>query len=393
MTMFKPADYRILIVVHSTSTLGVLFEYLIGFGFKVLVAGDGENALVMAEHVKPDIILLDMALPGIDGFETCRQLKTNPATKDVPVIIITTRSNTVDKLQGFALGAVDYITKPIQSEEVLARLKTHLTLQNLQSALTHQNTQLQREITEREKLIAELNAFAHTVAHDLKNPLGVTITYAQFLQKFHSKLQPDELEQRLEVIMRNGQKMNTIINELLLLATVRTEDFSPELLEMDEIVAEALARMEVMLTEAQTEIVIPESWPITLGYGPWVEEIWANYISNAVKYGGQPPRIELGATLTPDGLARFWVRDNGGGLTRAEQARLFIPFTRLNHRSVEGHGLGLSIVQRIVDKLGGTVSIESEGVPGLGSVFSFSLPLSQPQLHQPNKVDPSIAAP
>jgi DNA-binding response OmpR family regulator len=160
MTAFKPTDYRILIVVHSTSTLGVLFEYLIGFGFKVLVAGDGENALVMAEHLPPNIILLDVPLPDMDGFEVCSHLKANPATKDIPVIFITTRSNTVDKVRGFVLGAVDYITKPIQSEEVLARLKTHLTLQKLQSDLAKQNARLQLEIAEREKLIEELNAFA-----------------------------------------------------------------------------------------------------------------------------------------------------------------------------------------------------------------------------------------
>jgi signal transduction histidine kinase len=268
---------------------------------------------------------------------------------------------------------------------VLARLKTHLTLQNLQSTLTQQNAQLQEEIAEREKLIAELNAFAHTVAHDLKNPLGVIATYAQFLQKFFDKLPPPELEQRLEVIVRNSQKMNTIITELLLLATVRTEEFMPEPLEMAEIVDETLARLEMLITESQTEIIIlePESWPVVIGYGPWVEEIWANYISNAIKYGGRPPRVELGAASTPGGQPRFWVRDNGPGLTRAEQARLFIPFSRLDQTEVEGHGLGLSIVQRIVDKLGGAVSVESKGVPGLGCVFSFTLPQNSPDESAP----------
>jgi signal transduction histidine kinase len=97
-------------------------------------------------------------------------------------------------------------------------------------------------------------------------------------------------------------------------------------------------------------------------------------MSNAIKYGGQPPRVELGADVASDGMIRFWVRDNGDGLTKAEQSRLFVPFTRLSQASVEGHGLGLSIVQRIVEKLGGAVGVESEGAPGRGSVFYFTLP-------------------
>lgn len=173
MFNLKPAETSmILMVVNTTNTLGVLFDYLRGFGFKVMVASDGESALLTVEHIKPDIILLDVALPGIDGFETCRRLKADEATKHIPVIFITAQANTVDKVRGFALGAVDYITRPIQSEEVVARLKTHLTLRHLQLALAEQNTRLQAEIAEREELIEELDAFAHTVAHDLKNPLA-----------------------------------------------------------------------------------------------------------------------------------------------------------------------------------------------------------------------------
>jgi signal transduction histidine kinase len=382
MTNLKTAENSmILIVVNTTNTLGVLFDYLRGFGFKVMVASDGESALSTVEHIKPDIILLDVALPGIDGFETCRQLKANEATKNIPVIFITAPANTVDKVRGFALGAVDYITKPIQSEEVLARLKTHLTLQHLQLTLAEQNVRLHLEIVEREKLIEELNAFAHTVAHDLKNPLGVTISYALFLQKYRPKLSEEELQKRLDVIVRNGQRMNNIINELLLLASVRIEEIAWQPLNMAEIVAEVQSRLAFMIEEYGAEVIVPDAsaWPTAQGYAPWVEEIWTNYVSNAIKYGGQPPRLELGGTVTAAGMIQFWVRDNGHGLSPEEQAELFIPFTRISQANVEGHGLGLSIVQRIVEKLGGMVSVESEGVPGRGSVFSFTLPQNNPK--------------
>jgi two-component system sensor histidine kinase/response regulator len=113
-------------------------------------------------------------------------------------------------------------------------------------------------------------------------------------------------------------------------------------------------------------------WPVALGYAPWVEEVWINYLSNAFRYGGRPPRLELGAEAQPDGRVRFWVRDNGAGLTPEDQARLFTPFTRLDQVQVKGHGLGLSIVRRIVEKLGGQVGVESQ--IGQGSTFSFTLP-------------------
>jgi signal transduction histidine kinase len=145
---------------------------------------------------------------------------------------------------------------------------------------------------------------------------------------------------------------------------------------MEEIVAEVQDRLAFMIEEYQVEVIVPaaDTWPPAWGYGPWVEEVWTNYISNAIKYGGQPPRVELGGVPTAEGWAKFWVRDNGGGLTPTEQKELFIPFTRLSQAHIEGHGLGLSIVQRIVEKLGGTVAVESKGVSGEGSLFSFTLP-------------------
>ena len=135
----------IVIVDDKPTNLGVLFDFLTDSGFKVLVAQDGESALQKVEYARPrpDLILLDIMMPGIDGFETCRRLKANPSTRDIPVIFMTALSDTVDKVKGFSLGAVDYVTKPVQQEEVKARVTTHLTLRNLQHKLQEQNLQLQ----------------------------------------------------------------------------------------------------------------------------------------------------------------------------------------------------------------------------------------------------------
>jgi signal transduction histidine kinase len=143
---------------------------------------------------------------------------------------------------------------------------------------------------------------------------------------------------------------------------------------MANLVVQSQERLTTLIDNAQAEIAVADEWPVALGYGPWIEEVWTNYISNAIKYGGDPPRVEIGATAQNNGHVQFWVRDNGAGLTPEEQARLFTPFTRLNEVKVKGHGLGLSIVRRIVEKLGGEVGVESEGVSGKGCIFSFTLP-------------------
>lgn len=377
MTSFNPAEFTILVVADTDDTHDFLLDYLRGYGYKVLSCNDGATALDVAHHAHPDLILLDTILPGVDGFEACRRLKGEAETRDIPVIFITSQTNMVDKVRGFMLGAVDYIARPIQSEEVVARLKTHLTLQNLQHNLARQNQQLQQEIVEREKLIEELDAFAHTVAHDLKNPLGVTVTQAQFLRRFHHRMTIEEFEENLDLILKNGHKMNNIIYELLLLSSVRIEKVEPEPFDMAEVVSEAVDRLSFLIEENEAKVIIlPNNmWPVTLGYAPWIEEVWVNYISNAIKYGGQPPSAELGVTVQDNGLARFWVKDNGVGISDEEQARLFVPFNRLNQVRVHGHGLGLSIVQRIMKKLGGDVGVESQ--PGQGSTFSFYLPLAK----------------
>ncbi len=364
----------ILVVANTDDAQNLLLEYLRGSGFRVTLAKNGESALDAARLSPPDIILLDVQLPGIDGFETCRRLKAQPETAAIPLIFITAQTGTIDKVRGFVLGAVDYITRPIQSEEVLARLKTHLTLQKLQKETAAQNARLQAEIAEREKLIAELDAFAHTVAHDLKNPLGITITHAQFLHKYHQQMPTAETNEELEIIVKNGRKMNNIINELLLLSSVRTEEVSPQLLRMGAVVEEAISRLSYLIEERGAVITRPtaDAWPVAVAYGPWIEEVWANYISNAIKYGGRPPHVALGAQPRDAGMIEFWVKDDGPGLSEQEQGRLFMPFNRLNQIHAEGHGLGLSIVQRIINKLGGRVAAVS--TPGQGSTFSFFLP-------------------
>lgn len=226
-----------------------------------------------------------------------------------------------------------------------------------------------------QRQVAELDAFSHTVAHGLKNPLSLITAYGDLLLE---EIQEDALEneslvQYARIIQQTGLKMDAIIDELLLLASVRAvAEVDLQALDMAAIVANAMRRLSDMIAERQAEVSVPDTWPAVQGHALWIEEVWVNYISNALKYGGHPPRIELGAMVDGPGYIRFWVRDNGPGLSREEQARLFTQFTRLHHVHADGHGLGLSIVRRIMDKLGGKAGVESGA--GRGSEFFFILP-------------------
>lgn len=219
----------------------------------------------------------------------------------------------------------------------------------------------------------ELDAFAHTVAHDLKNPLQLLNGYTELLAEAADEMTAEESSKLLDMMLRTGQKMSNIIEELLLLAGVRKAEIEPQVLDMTSLVAEAQLRLTNLIEEYEAEIIVPDAWPAALGYGPWIEEVWTNYLSNAIKYGGLPPHIELGAQ-EEEGMVRFWVRDNGHGLDAEAQSQLFVPFTQLAQAWAGGHGLGLSIARRIVEKLGGEVGVETGRAEGQGSTFYFTLP-------------------
>lgn len=221
----------------------------------------------------------------------------------------------------------------------------------------------------------ELDAFGHTVAHDLRSPLATIRGFAELLDDESTILSEEARRISVRNIIRVARRMERIIEELMLLFGLNRTGIQMQPLNMAVIVTTVMDRMALVIQDAGAEVLVPPAWPVALGYPSWVEEVWANYISNAVKYGGHPPRVELGATAE-GGQVRFWVRDNGSGLTAEEQGRLFQPFERLGTQRATGHGLGLSIVRRIVEKMGGEIGVESSGIPGEGSVFSFTLPLA-----------------
>lgn len=234
------------------------------------------------------------------------------------------------------------------------------------------NLNLSNEILKSETLINDLSSFSHMVAHDLKSPLNGIIGLSEMVNSGEI-IDMEEVKDIFSHINTSAKTMSQIIDELLLLSTVRLQDVMLHEIEMDQIVEAVIKRMSEMIHEYNAEISLPDHWPIVLGYGPWIEEMWVNLISNGLKYGGRPPKLELSFTEDQSDYIWFSLKDNGNGIALDKQKIIFKEFTRVSDLNIDGHGLGLSIVERIAIKLGGGVKVFSEHQAGQGCIFSFSL--------------------
>ncbi|MEZ2318510.1 MAG: response regulator [Microcoleus sp.] len=218
MSSLQWQQNSILIVDDNPNNLAVLFDFLTASGFKVLVARTGESALTKAEYSLPDLILLDVLMPGIDGFETCQHLKAKDSTKDIPIIFMTALDETENKVKGFDLGAVDYVTKPIQNEEVLARVKAHLSIRNLTKKLQDQNEQMQQEIADRQLAQVSLRQLAEQLEKrvaertaELSQTNDLLKQEVKERQQVQENLQKSLLElQQAQTLLIQNEKMSAL---------------------------------------------------------------------------------------------------------------------------------------------------------------------------------------
>ncbi|MBN2595910.1 MAG: PAS domain S-box protein [Marinifilaceae bacterium] len=223
----------------------------------------------------------------------------------------------------------------------------------------------------------ELDAFAHTIAHELDSQLNSIIGFSQLLLN-DNDLSKEKRVSYLEMIVASGFKMNSVIREMLLFSSLKKDDVTKTQLPMKDIVDEAINRVPAV-EKKSVKISISDHFETSVGYGPWIEEVWYNYIRNAIKYGGSPPNIEIGSSKAEDGYNKFWIKDNGKGLDKRQCDIIFVDPQQLGDGLIKGYGLGLSIVKQIVQKPDGWVTVES--TPNQGSIFSFYLPHSENNFH------------
>lgn len=372
----------VLIVDDSQENLSVLFDYLQEANFKVLVAERGESAIKRAKHTKPDIILLDVLMPGIDGFETCRQLKNNPHTQDIPVIFISALTDTVDKVKGFEAGGVDYVTKPFQQEEVLARLNTHLTICSLQQEVQTKNDQLQTQNEQLLQLNHEKNEFLNLLAYELKNPFSVIHTIAELITCEFETLSQKEVLEMMDMVAFTSKQMFELINNLLDVNAIESGK-REILLELFDILPTVQSLIFCYKNQAQTKNITIHFQPQENQYPALVDnnalyQVLDNLLSNAIKYSphGKPVIIRL---IQKAEAVRCEIQDEGVGLSQSEQQQLFNKFARLTPKPTgqeSSNGLGLFIVKKLVEAMNGKVWCESE--LGQGTTFIVEFP-STPQ--------------
>jgi two-component system, sensor histidine kinase and response regulator len=327
----------------------------------------------LLKEKQQDLILLDLSLPDTDGLGSFTQI--NQSQPSIPIVILSGYTDHETALQAVQQGAQDYLSKDDLTTNLLVKTIYH-TIERHRLLL-----EISGRAAELESQNLALNEFAHTVAHQIQGLLSQMVGYASLVDSHYQEQLSVPAQQAVDQIMQSGYKMNNVITELLFLASMRSENMQLSELDSKRIVAEVMKRLRYQIRETQAEIVLPETWPSAIGYASWIEEVWLNYMSNGLKYGGledTPPILQLGATPEENGMIRFWLVDNGPGISEMDQKRLFKPHTRLTSKKIRGEGLGLSIVWRIVKKCGGDVGVESQ--EGSGSCFWFTLPASDTSL-------------
>ncbi|GAK58485.1 two-component hybrid sensor and regulator [Candidatus Vecturithrix granuli] len=369
LTIDEVKGATILAVDDNPANLEVLSDYLTEFGFTVLLKQDGEKAVELLQRKLPDLILLDILMPGLDGFETCQRLKQSPDTKDIPVIFMSALTDTVDKIKGFELGAVDYITKPFQYEEVLARVKAHLTIQRLQRDLQRKNYELQ-ELLERERKIQEdlrLN-LSITLPHELRTPLSTILGFAQLLMNQTTLLEPTKIVKYAQGIYEGGERLNHLVENALLYANLKLLRYTPhekwtwqsEMTVEAMTLITAIARKKAAKVRREDDLTLELS-PACIRISPDnFEKILFELLDNAFKFSepGTPVRIK---TIVNGHLCILSISDQGHGMTNEQITRIgaYMQFERKRHEQ-QGTGLGLIICYLLAQLEGGVLSIDSK---------------------------------
>lgn len=369
-------EAKILIVDDDPANLNVLLDYLYQSGYKVLIAPDGEQALRQVEYVLPDLILLDVMMPGINGFETCRRLKARKDTRDIPVIFMTALSDPADKIEGFLAGGVDYVTKPFHHEEVSMRVKTHLTLRKLQQELQQKNQRLQEANASKDK-------FFSIVAHDLRSPLGALRELPGIILDNVESYDREDLVSLIMAQRDAAQNVFALMENLLTWARIQRGhiEYLPQSLELEPLVTQNIKLLHLNAQQKHLQLCnrVPSTLRVYADYHI-LNAILRNLITNAIKFTHALGTVTISAKQM-ETMVAISVADTGIGIAPEDVSKMFRIDTKFKRRGTageQGTGLGLILCREFVEKHQGTITVES--CPDQGTTVTFTLPLSLPSI-------------
>lgn len=366
--MSDHTDARVLIVDDNTNNLAVLYRYLDDVGFEVLVSQDGERAIRLARQEQPDVILLDIMLPGIDGFQTCHELKSDPTTSDIPVIFISALTDIEDKVRGFEAGGVDYITKPFNQEEVLARLQAHVTIKRQREQLDHLNATKDRLFS--------------VIGHDLRGPFMGLLGALELLRDSADQMDAETTHELVDSLYGSAEKTYHLLENLLewSRSQQRATEITPRTIPLAQLVEDTVQIFSASARQKSVSLRVEIDPGISVfADRDMVSTVVRNLVNNAIKFtrseGGVTIRAERdGETVTVS------VVDTGVGMTQEQADRLFTMTSSQSQNGTAGEtgsGLGLLLAQEYVSRNGGTLWATS--APGEGSTFAFTLPAAPRQ--------------
>ncbi len=371
--MEKTHKDLILIVDDVEQNVAIASQILRTSGYGIMAAFSGETALRMLEKRVPDLILLDIMMPGMDGFEVCMKLKQNEKLKSIPVIFLSALSDTEVKVKAFDSGGVDYISKPFHEAEVLARVAVHLKIAHLEKIKTDHIQQLTELNSEKDRLM-------QIVSHDLRSPVGGIKGLAQILFEGEEAQMPEMVREFAGIIVQTTDTLLNLVNDLLDIAKLESGKFRLNLTEFDIVkTIKNTVRLQEKVAEKKGLSLVVDTYDITLKVTadePKTIQMLNNLISNAIKFTPKDGTVKLSLLLKNDTTFVVKVSDTGVGIPTNHLPNIFEKFGKHQRNGTSGEkgtGLGMPIVKRFVELFGGTIDVLS--TVGVGTTFTIEIPL------------------
>ena len=367
----------VLIVDDIPKNLQLLSNALNKEGYEIAFASSGIQALEAAQNLIPDLILLDIMMPEMDGFEVCQKLKSDELLKEIPVIFITGKAETSDIVKGLQLGAVDYITKPFNYAELLSRVKTHIDLKTSKDKIVKYVKELEDTKAELQRINKGKDKFFSIIAHDLRSPFAGFMGLSQLIAEEVGNIPEDELRNMAASMNKAAKKLFDFLENLLEWSKSQLGKMepNPSMIDIKESVERVCSLFKATANEKQINIInnIKESFWASADNN-MLNTVLRNFISNAIKFTHTGGNVNISIKTKNDDSYIISVKDDGVGISSENIGKLFkidVKFTTVGTANEHGSGLGLLVCKEFVEKNGGEVFVTSQ--EGQGTEFAFTL--------------------